>query len=70
MLHNQSLVFTNDSCIGCNKCISVCSTMQEILRMTQRSFLLHLQKVNAFHCFSHLPLRQTTPKNMKAYSAV
>ena len=27
MLHNQSLVFTNDSCIGCNKCISVCSCM-------------------------------------------
>ncbi len=22
---NQSLVFTNDKCIGCNKCISVCS---------------------------------------------
>lgn len=27
MLDHQSLVFTNDACIGCNKCISACSSM-------------------------------------------
>jgi len=29
MKHNitQGLVFTNDKCVGCNKCISVCSCM-------------------------------------------
>ena len=26
-MSNNSLVFTNDSCVGCNKCISVCSCM-------------------------------------------
>lgn len=27
MTEDKTLVFTNDSCIGCNKCISVCSCM-------------------------------------------
>ena len=26
-MDHQSLVFTNDLCIGCNKCISACSCM-------------------------------------------
>ena len=31
-LTNDALVFTNDKCIGCNKCISVCPVLTEIGR--------------------------------------
>ena len=35
--HSNSLVFTNDKCIGCNKCISVCSAVGACVASTDEN---------------------------------
>jgi len=31
----EGLVFTNDNCVGCNRCIKACSAMVPVFRMSR-----------------------------------
>ena len=63
----MELVYTNDKCIGCNKCIRACYCEGACIAVEQDGihFLPICKKENLFHCWLLLLLEQIIWTNMK-----
>ena len=74
-------VYTNENCIGCNRCISVCPVLtanQAVvvdgkprrrgnMPMIRSSFLRICREANPFHCFWRRHFLRIIPESMSRF---
>lgn len=72
--HNCSITWNPQKCVGCNKCIRVCETIQQIGAIDHTTHAFSDQCIKCGHCITYCPVQAlsetlSTPDVLKALSS-